>query len=185
MNEYLTKIYELEKEPEEPISHKHDFANIDGNNICMICGEVDDYIIDDYLHEVVYRPINIKAKPYTKIIHIKDILNRLSGFIFREKKKLNDIKELLKKENINSIKHIRIFIKKNKLYFKNDFYYWKIKNNITTCITSSDKQDLISKYMNLKIKMSNRDFLFINFVNHPKYNIFAQLFNRKIKKKIQ
>lgn len=120
-------------------------------------------------------------KPYTRKKHIKEILTRLSSYFYKEKIEHDDIITLLKKNTKNNkdIKFIRKFIKMNKLNPKNDFYYWKIVNNITMNINYSDKNAFVAEFVKTR-NMSNRDFLYKIFCENKTYNIFAPLFKRKI-----
>lgn len=161
----------------------HNFKDIEGLMTCVCCGLVKHFIFEE--GEIIFKNTK-KFIKYTPKIHIKDIINRLSGFMFKEKKSDYEIKKQLdkkKNQNIKTIKQIRQYIKQNNLYPKNDFYLYKYANKIEVNISNDDKRIYVREFLNLKQKMSLRDYFYNKFKDHPKYYPFATLFERKTKKK--
>lgn len=181
----ISNIEIYEDYNEEKCYHK--FLDIEGAETCINCGMVERYNIDYTINPTHTMPNKQMIKQYTPKLHIKEIINRLSGFIFKEKMTIEEIKKLLNRkryrDNIKTIKEVRKFIKENNLCPKNDFYIYKLVNDISTSISYTDKQNYVKEYMQNHGKISNRDYLYKKFSEKREYNIFSDLFKRKILKK--
>ena len=181
-------LYEEKEEIKNYEDCEHIFKDIEGAETCIKCGIVERYNFDNIANHIHQKPNKQEIKQYTPKLHIKEIISRLSGFFFKEKISEEQIKNLLnlkKNKDIKTIKQVRQFIKNNKLCPKNDFYIYKLANNIQIKISYEDKQQFIKEYLKIHKDISNRDFLYQKFNENENYNVFAHLFKRKINKKKQ
>lgn len=191
LQEYYARVELLEFEEDERTSkHEepeneciHDLCVIDGVATCMNCGEIHySTLVNDFNdsqgQQIVYRP-------YVRIKYFRDILRRLNGYFYVTDSETDDI--INKLPDAPNIKKVRNYLRKHKIHMKNDFYYWKMKNNITNMIDSNDMCEWEIEFSKLRKKKSAKDYLFEKLNAKLEYAPFADLFIRKIpvKKKIE
>ena len=169
----VIEMYEmknLNSTEEENQKCKHDFKNVEGIYTCVLCGLADGEVMDNDGIELENK---IGYRPYQRQKHLRDLLNRISGHKYKEKK-----------DNVNldempcDMQKIRKQIRKCGLHQKNDYYYWRIKNNIETKISGTDLYNWCGEFRKLK-NVSPHSFLFEKFSNNEKYSVFVELFERK------
>ena len=176
--DYIKKVYEQEEKYTTPVQTEdcvHDTITEDGAVICMKCGEVLEIVLTiesyDYMNNNMH---SVYKGKYNKLKHFTDTLHRLSGYFYNNKNNETVDIELLP----TSMKGIRKYIKKNKLHIKNDYYYWRQKNNVTVCIDKNHEALWKKEY--LHTKKSLREFLYDKLIQYKKYEIFYPFFKRKI-----
>jgi len=160
----------LEKKPIERIENDcdHNFKDIDGIYTCINCGLTNGEVYDNdgiqYENKLGYRP-------YQRQKHLRDLINRISGHKYKE------IKDVDIEEMPYEMREIRKYLRKNKLHQKNDYYYWRIKNNIETKISGTDLYIWCAEFRKIKT-ISPHNFLYQKFSDNEKYSMFVELFKK-------
>lgn len=178
----------IESSESEPFKEncKHEYEYVNGIKTCEICGTcffLEAEGVFPYYH-------NFYAVPpkaiYKQVKYLQPLLKRMNGQITS-----NEITPLiintLKMLPNGNMKTIHRFIKHKKLNIMDDFYYWRLKNNIETVILDSDIWQLLQLLKNesreIRKNVSIKDFLTEYFTdNLEKYGCFLPLVQRKNKK---
>lgn len=165
------------KTEETKCSHD-DYVCDKGIKICKQCGEMFEF---SYASETTFdndsrhTSYSSTQTTYVKSKNFRNLMKRLNGFIFNEKNEPN-IDEMP-----NDLKGIRNHLRKYKLNRMNDFYYWRIKNNI-----SANSKITIEQMINWETefkrsrKITAKDFLFEKISKISYLQELANLVSRKI-----
>jgi hypothetical protein len=145
-------------------------ATIEGIFVCEECGVIFGPVLDS---DFALSTNKNGVRMYERRKYFRDLMNRVSGLSFKESKSNINIADMP-----DTIRGIRKYIRKHKLHKLNDYYYWRIKNNVKQLILRADMIEWEDEFRKLR-KNTQRDFLYEKFSNITKYNIFAPLFQRK------
>ena len=167
VKEYETEYLNEDSNDEECI---HTITStMNGTYVCEKCG----CILGSVLESDFAPKTNIHGKRlYERNKYFRDLLNRVSGIDFNEKKAV-DINEMP-----HSISGIRKYIYRNKLHPRNDYHYWRIKNGITQQIKREHMIDWEKDFKRTR-KIKQKDFLYNRLMEIEEYHIFVPLFVRK------
>jgi hypothetical protein len=173
MNEYENDV----KAMEEINDCEHYYIEMDeGIKSCKKCGSVSPVITFVSCFEDAKRTRQPR-KPYDRMKHLNQLLLKLNGAKFGDcKEKDPEIPDNME------IKDVRIWMKKNKLNAKNDFYYWRLSNKIEQMIRSNDRYDWATEYKRLRTNKA-KDFVFDKVNKNENYKVFSILLHRKAPKK--
>lgn len=172
MDREINALVKVNDEPKDDNECKHDIRDVDGLRTCILCGIVERCVYDN---DGVQHENKASVRPYEKQKHMIDLLKRISGHLYAEKKDFVDIEKMPQ-----DIKGIRRRIRKKGLHPKNDYYYWRKKNNITKNVSSSDIVDWVNEYRKSR-KIKPHDFIHDKFKKIAEYHVFISLFERKKK----
>jgi len=174
MEAIITKFKNQEKREEVKECNHEETIVSDGATVCIKCGETLEFLFDNY--NILGR-MNLNFRPYETKKHLKNLLRRLSGHYFTEKREV-DFNEIPK-----DLKKIRTYLRKNKLNMKNDFYYYRVKNNMNIKIPNGEIEKMESQYnreLNRKqTKLSPKDYAFQKLCEIEKYKELSILVKRK------
>jgi hypothetical protein len=173
--------FEKKYTDETEVNCIHDLLIFDnGFHVCRSCGEVQDKTEFCAESNDVFYTSGFSGKSnqrYNKAKHFTNKIQRLSGYFYPVTKEIN----------INDVpsdmRSIRKYLKKNKLHPKNDFYFWRLKNNIKAEISKNLEIKWVTEFK--KQRLSAKKFLYNKFLQFQEFNVFLQFFEQKTIKKIQ
>ena len=108
-------------------------TTIEGIFVCEECGVIFGPVLDS---DFMLSTNKLGVRIYERRKYFRDLMNRVSGQYYNEKKDKIDIDKMPM-----SISGIRRYINKNKLHKLNDYYYWREKNKIKQVILRADMID--------------------------------------------
>lgn len=174
MESIIRQFKTVKKQEEYDVCKHKETVVCDGADVCKKCGETLEFLFDN--HNIMGR-VNLNFRPYETKKHLKNLMKRLSGHYFNEKKDV-DLNEMPKKMTL-----IRKYMRKNKLNMKNDFYYYRMKNNINIKIPNGEIEHLEKQYnkeLNKKeTKLSPKDYVYQKLSEIEKYKELSILVKRK------
>jgi hypothetical protein len=159
---------------EEKPKCDHEYQDIEGINTCVRCGVVERCLIDtsyDSYRQKAYKP----HRPCERKIYLQNLIRRLSGHYTLEQNKTDIDLHLIPE----SLTQIRKYLKKNKMNMKNDYYYYRLKNNITAEIKVSHRNNWIDAYKRTPKSKNTKDFLYEKLNSQQEYKIIAEMIKKK------
>ena len=168
--------FEIKKQDESSEDDcEHDIIIAENTHVCRLCGQVQDMTMfcseNGEMNYIRYH------QRYNKAKHFANKIQRLSGYCYPMDQEIN-----LEKISSNITK-IRKYLKRKKLHPKNDFYLWRLKNNVTATIPKNLELKWVQEFK--KQKLSAKKFLCNKFTQYPEYQVFLEFFVQKTIKKTQ